>query len=188
MATRRLSGTLTALFVALTIIAMLAAACGGDDAYGNSSIKAASTTAAPTSAAQPQPTTSEIVTVRDSSLGKILSDSAGMTLYTFKNDAAGSGKSACTSACATAWPPLTTTAATIPAPTGVTGALATIARDDGTKQVTYQGQPLYRYAADKSPGDTNGDGVGGVWSAVKLQPSGAAAGGGTPVAADGYNY
>jgi predicted lipoprotein with Yx(FWY)xxD motif len=122
--------------------------------------------------------------VRDSALGKILSDTAGMTLYTFKNDIPGSGKSACAGGCATTWPPLTTSATTIAAPVGVTGALATIARDDGTKQVTYQGRPLYHYAADKAPGDTTGEGVGGVWSAVKLQPSGDA----TPTAADGYRY
>ncbi len=181
MATVRLSGTLTALIVALTVTAAVAAACGDDDGYGGSSTNPTAP-AGSTSAAQSGPSSGEVVKVRDSSLGKILSDGAGMTLYTFKNDAPGSGKSACTGACATAWPPLTTSATTIAAPAGVTGALATITRDDGKMQATYQGQPLYHYAADSAPGDTKGNGVGGVWSVVLIQ----AAGGATPTAAGGY--
>ena len=54
-----------------------------------------------------------------------------------------------------------------PKPAGANGTLATITRDDGTMQVTYNGMPLYGFAADKAPGDTKGDGVGGVWSVAK---------------------
>lgn len=49
----------------------------------------------------------------------------------------------------------------------MTGALATITRADGTTQVTYDGHPLYYYAADVQAGDTNGEGVGGVWHVAK---------------------
>ena len=101
------------------------------------------------------------VKVADTAKGKTLTDGAGLTLYTFDNDKT-AGKSSCNGGCATAWPPLMGAAA----PTGVTGAsgeFTVVTRDDGSKQVAYQGKPLYRFATDKAPGDTNGDGVGGVW-------------------------
>lgn len=102
-----------------------------------------------------------IGTKNTSALGNYLVDDKGMTLYTFKNDA--SGVSNCTGSCATAWPPLSTMAA----PTGgsgVTGTFALITRSDGSMQVSYNGMPLYYFSGDKAAGDTNGQGVGGVWS------------------------
>jgi predicted lipoprotein with Yx(FWY)xxD motif len=102
-----------------------------------------------------------IGTKNTSALGNYLVDDKGMTLYTFKNDS--SGKSTCTGTCATMWPPLSATVA----PTGgsgVTGTFALITRDDGTQQVTYNGMPLYYFSGDKAAGDTNGQGVGGVWA------------------------
>jgi len=82
-----------------------------------------------------------------------------MSLYVFKNDTAGSGTSACNNGCALNWPPLTVPASATPtAGAGVDG-LGTITRDDGTTQVTYDGLPLYRYAADRAPGDENGKSV-----------------------------
>jgi hypothetical protein len=70
-------------------------------------------------------------------------------------------KSTCSGACATAWPPLTVTGT----PTAGTGAtatdLATITRTDGSKQVTYDGHPLYYFAGDKAAGQTNGEGSNG---------------------------
>ena len=86
----------------------------------------------------------------------------GKTLYVFKKD--GPGVSACSGDCATNWPPFTIAANDTLAPgAGVTGALATFKRDDGTMQVTYNGAPLYYFAADKAAGDTNGQGIGGNW-------------------------
>jgi predicted lipoprotein with Yx(FWY)xxD motif len=96
-----------------------------------------------------------------STLGNFLVDDKGMTLYTFKNDA--SGVSNCTAGCATAWPPLSAMAAPTGG-TGVTGMFALIKRADGTMQVTYNGMPLYYFSGDKAAGDTNGQGVGGVWA------------------------
>lgn len=105
------------------------------------------------------------VRVGDSAkLGKVLTDDKGLTLYTFKNDTT-PGKSSCNGGCATNWPPAMATAA--PKVDGATGEFTLITRDDGAKQVAYKGAPLYTYAADKAAGDTNGDGVGGVWSAAK---------------------
>jgi predicted lipoprotein with Yx(FWY)xxD motif len=82
----------------------------------------------------------------------------GMTVYTFTKDTAGSGQSACSGACLTKWPALTVPAGSSPtAGNGVAGQLGTITRaDNGTMQVTYNGLPLYFYAGDNAPGDTNG--------------------------------
>ena len=81
-----------------------------------------------------------------------------MTLYTFDKDVAGSGTSNCTGGCLTNWPALTVAAGDTPTGgAGVTGTLGTITRaDNGAHQVTYNGLPLYFFANDKAPGDTNG--------------------------------
>jgi predicted lipoprotein with Yx(FWY)xxD motif len=96
------------------------------------------------------------------SVGSFLTGEDGKTLYVFKKDTAGTSN--CSGQCATNWPPFTIESSdTLKADDGVTGKLATITRADGTMQVTYNGAPLYYFAADKSAGDTNGQGVGGVW-------------------------
>src|SRR3990170_1183789 len=70
--------------------------------------------------------------------------------------------------CAQAWPPLVVEGAeAATAGAGVSGAIATITRDDGSRQVAYDGHPLYYYAADGKAGDTNGEGVGGFWHVAK---------------------
>lgn len=158
---------------AILLLAWATSACGGDDDYGP-----ASTTASSSSSGA-------AITVRDAgTLGKILSDGSGMTLYTFKSDSPGSGKSACTGSCVSTWPPLTTTASSVTRPEGVPGDLGIITRDDGAKQVTYQGQPLYRYAGDRAPGDTTGHGIGQVWFVAALQASAGA----TETPSTYYNY
>ncbi len=87
----------------------------------------------------------------------LVAGSNGMTVYTFTSDTANSGKSACSGGCLVKWPSVSVPAATAPtAGDGVTGKLGTITRDDGTLEVTYNGLPLYFYAGDKAPGDTNG--------------------------------
>jgi predicted lipoprotein with Yx(FWY)xxD motif len=177
------------LIVILSSIALLAAACGGDDGYGGSS----ATTTPAASGAQASPSAAaasgDVVKVADTSKGKVLTDSSGMTLYTFKTDATTPGKSACNSGCSSTWPALT--ASNVPtAVTGASGAFASITRDDGAKQLTYNGQPLYRYAGDKSPGQTNGDGIGGVWfvASVTAQATSAASPAPTMAADSGNGY
>src|SRR3954471_1382801 len=87
----------------------------------------------------------------------LVAGSNGMTVYTFTKDVKDSGKSACSGDCLAKWPALTVAAGATPsAGTGVTGKLATITRDDGTLQVTYNGLPLYFFINDKAPGDANG--------------------------------
>ena len=99
-------------------------------------------------------------------LGNILADTNGMTLYTWAGDAAGSNMSACSDACATAWPPYLVAedmARSLMMSTRA-GAIA------GTHQVTLDGWPLYHFGRDTAPGDANGDGVdafGASWSVVK---------------------
>ena len=82
----------------------------------------------------------------------------GKTLYVFASDVADSGKSACgAGACIGAWPPFTVDSLDeVKADSAVTGKLALITRDDGAKQVTYNGKPLYYFSGDKAAGDTNG--------------------------------
>ena len=97
----------------------------------------------------------------DATLGKILTDANGMTLYVYAKDTVGS--SACTGACATSWPPLTVSG-TPTLPSGVTGTVSVMTRADGSTQVTYNGKPLYTFSKDTAPGQTTGQGVGAVWS------------------------
>ena len=95
-----------------------------------------------------------------SDVGSYLTDAKGMTLYVFKKDTP--GKSACAGPCASKWPLY------YREKLGALGTLkaedfASIARDDGRKQTTYRGLPLYYFAGDKNPGDTNGQGVNDAW-------------------------
>ena len=110
-------------------------------------------------------------------VGKVLVDSKGMTLYYFQKDQKGSGKSKCSGACASAWPPLLT-GAEAEAMTGVQPSmLGTIKRSDGTTQVTYAGWPLYTFVEDKKPGEDNGTdskAFGASW--YPLHPNGEKAG------------
>jgi len=154
---------------AITALSIFAVACSDDDDGGVSTPVATLPAAEATEPAEAtpeatEPATSGITTIvtRDAGdLGTILTTTDGYTLYTFDNDVAGSGASACDASCAATWPPLP-----VPAPTAssdVTGELGTITRDDGSPQVTYKGKPLYLFSSDAAPGDTNGDGVAGVW-------------------------
>jgi predicted lipoprotein with Yx(FWY)xxD motif len=91
-----------------------------------------------------------------SGVGKVLVDSKGMTLYYFEKDQKGSGKSQCEGACASAWPPLTTSGAPEPMSGVNSSMLGTIERTDGSMQVTYAGWPLYTFVEDRKPGEDNG--------------------------------
>jgi predicted lipoprotein with Yx(FWY)xxD motif len=103
------------------------------------------------------------VKTANSSLGEILVDGKGFTLYVFTADSV--NKSTCSGGCASAWPPLLITD-TIAIPSGMPGSMGAIIRSDNTTQVTYNGWPLYLYGGDDAPGDTKGEGVGGKWHVV----------------------
>jgi predicted lipoprotein with Yx(FWY)xxD motif len=97
------------------------------------------------------------VAVANSRLGRILVDAGGRTLYLFQQDT--STVSTCDGACATSWPPLTTTGNPEGADCVSAAKLGTTKRTDGTTEVTYSGHPLYYYAGDAKPGDTTGQGL-----------------------------
>ena len=99
--------------------------------------------------------------VGNSAKGKVLTDSHGMTLYTFAKDS--KGKSACNGKCAANWPPLMATAGA-----KTEGKYSVITRADGSKQWAYKGKPLYTWVKDKKPGDITGDGfLKGAWHIAK---------------------
>ena len=102
------------------------------------------------------------VKVADSSLGQILVDDKGMTLYMYTKDTNG-GESTCYDRCAVAWPPLLTDGDPV-AGEGADASLFSVTdRTDGTKQVSYAGWPLYYYEKDTKAGDVIGQDVGQVW-------------------------
>jgi predicted lipoprotein with Yx(FWY)xxD motif len=104
-----------------------------------------------------------LATNTDPTLGTILTDTSGKTLYMYTKDDV--GISNCYGGCATAWPPLMATSA--PAlPADLPGVIGTTQRTDGGTQVTYNGMPLYYWVQDQKPGDTTGQNVGGVWFVV----------------------
>jgi predicted lipoprotein with Yx(FWY)xxD motif len=95
------------------------------------------------------------------SMGGMLTEGKGMTLYTFDKDTE-AGKSACSGPCLAAWPALV-------APTDAKpmGEWTVITRDDGTKQWAYKGKPLYTFVHDTKAGEMTGDGKGNVWHTAK---------------------
>jgi len=102
--------------------------------------------------------------VRTGTLGTYLADASGRSLYLFTKDS--SRKSACSGACAKTWPPYLTSGKPLAGRGVSTSKLGTIKRNNGSTQVTYNGHPLYRYAADKAKGETRGQGIGSVWYLV----------------------
>ena len=134
------------------------AACGTVPGYGTGS---------------PAPTQSAGATlsVRSSSLGQIMVDGNGKTLYLFEADKA--TQSTCSGACAQAWPPFTTAGSPRVSAGASQSLVGTTRRSDGTTQVTYAGHPLYFFINDTKPGDTTGEGstaFGAGWDV--LAPNG----------------
>jgi predicted lipoprotein with Yx(FWY)xxD motif len=118
----------------------------------------------------PQAKPAKVAVAAKPSLGKVLVDGRGQTLYMFSKDK--NGKSACTAVCLKAWVPMHT----FGAPTAGSGAKASLLGKSssfpGVTQVTYKGHPLYFFLGDQTPADTKGQGFAGLWHTV--QASGAA--------------
>ncbi len=115
-------------------------------------------------------TSGKLMMAKNDKLGDILTDSQGMTLYTFKKDKP--GESACYDQCAQKWPPLEVKQGTQPmAASGISGKLGQTERKDGSYQVTYNDMPLYYFQGDTKPGETKGQGLGGVWFVVETSPA-----------------
>lgn len=163
----------------IAVFALLIAACGGGD--GGATTTDASDDPTTTPADDPTTTAEDMTTTTaggdtstteaemmdgvhasDTDLGSVLVNGEGFTLYIFTNDT--DGESTCYDACADTWPPIpgdVTIASDLDA-----SIFGTTTRDDGSEQLTVNGMPLYLYAPDAAPGDTNGQGVGGVWFVV----------------------
>lgn len=159
----RSTGTAAAL--GATALVALLAACGSSGSGGSSASGAApgATSSAATSGAA--------LSVVKSSLGAVVAGPDGRTVYMFAKDTKDSGKSTCTGPCLTNWPPVIVAGA--PKASGITGKVGTITTEDGKKQATLGGWPLYYFKGDGAAGDVTGQGInafGGLWWA--LSPSG----------------
>lgn len=170
--------TLLAAVLAVPLAALSVAACGGS---GNSDA---------TAAAGPPKTpdgTAATIGVASTSLGNVLVDSQGRTIYLFQKDSG--TKSACSGACAVAWPPVRTSAKPTVGSGLTASKVGTTPRSDGKPQVTYNGHPLYLFQNDQAAGDANGQGVnafGAAWyvmspagDAITTSGSSSNAGGGS---------
>jgi predicted lipoprotein with Yx(FWY)xxD motif len=112
-----------------------------------------------------------VITTATTSAGSVLTDGSGRAVYLWVKDTGNT--SACSGACAGAWPPVTTTSTATASGGASASDLGTITRSDGTKQVTYDGHPLYYYAGDSGSGMASGQGsdsFGAKWWLVS--PSG----------------
>lgn len=145
---------------AIAVVAVVVTACGGDVAEAPDPSDAAESA----DGRDPDPADAggaATVTVAATSLGEVLVDADGMTLYVFEPDER--GPSTCVDACAANWPPLIVDDAPEAGEGVDPSMLGTVERDDGTMQVTYDGWPLYGWIADDAPGDVTGQGVEDVW-------------------------
>jgi predicted lipoprotein with Yx(FWY)xxD motif len=101
---------------------------------------------------------------QNATLGAILVDGNGMTLYAWKNDQP--GISTCNAKCLANWPPLLATGM-VTAGAGLNASdFGTTQTTDGKTMVTYNNEPLYYFIGDKAAGDTKGQGIGNVWFVV----------------------
>jgi predicted lipoprotein with Yx(FWY)xxD motif len=181
---------------------LVAAGCGASGGSPSASGPAPEASAPAPEASAPAPEASapaaseaageeyEINVATDPTLGDILVGEDGKTLYVFTKDTG--GNSACNDDCATTWPPFALEEdEEVVAGDGVTGVLATIARDDGSLQITYAGAPLYYFANDAAAGDVNGQGINDVWFVATPSgtsgPSGSSGTGGDEYSRGGSN-
>jgi predicted lipoprotein with Yx(FWY)xxD motif len=167
-------------------VALILAGCAGQSGGGASPTPGAPapTEAAVASQAPGGSPEAYSVDVASGAMGSYLVGEDGRTLYLLTKDSAGT--STCTDACAANWPPFTLDSGeTVAAGSGVTGTIGTIKRPDGTTQAVINGVPLYYFKGDSASGDTNGQGVQGVWFLVS--PSGTPLNA-TPSASGGYSY
>jgi len=170
----------TSFSVTAVIAAVWLAGCTGAASPSPSPSPAAPSTApspSPSPSASPEASASpsasaagetgnyEVKVGTSATVAKFLAGEDGKTLYVFKQDTANTSN--CNGSCTQTWPPFTLDSGEkVTAGKGVTGKLSTFARADGTKQVAYNGAPLYYYAPDQKAGDVMGEGKGGVWFAA----------------------
>ena len=150
---RARAGRIRSRVLGSATVAIAAVACG--KAYATRESEATSALAQALSSASAQ------------SVGRYLTDANGRAVYMFVIDS--KNFSACTGACAGAWPPLSTPAALSGNATVQAELIGRITRSDGRAQVTYNEMPIYYYHGDERPGDIKGQGknaFGGLWYLV----------------------
>lgn len=137
-------------FIIATLVILALTGCGSKDKKADTSTTTTTAKAAALAGT---------VNVGTTDLGKVLVDTNGMTLYLYEKDSADESK--CVDACAESWPPLS---GSTDVGTGLESwKLTTITRADGTKQLVFNGHPLYLWQGDSKAGDTTGEGVSGFY-------------------------
>jgi predicted lipoprotein with Yx(FWY)xxD motif len=162
--TRRKPSTILAGAAVIPLVALAVAGCGGGDDDGGQA------TAAPPKTKSGSAATIGVET--SGSLGKILADSQGRTIYLFEKDTGAT--STCSGECAVDWPPVTANGKPTVGNGLAPSKVGTTKRSDGSRQVTYNEHPLYLFEGDHNPGDVNGQGInafGAAWYVVS--PGGA---------------
>ncbi|RQW96813.1 hypothetical protein [Micromonospora globispora] len=169
------------VIVASAMVALTACAPAGYDGANSSAAEPVAVAAAEPTAAEPEATataeaadqappadvrlTEQLVGKKLPRMGAVVTDQDGWVLYRFDKDSADPPSSNCVDKCAQVWPPALTDGN--PQLRGVSDdKVGTITRQDGTRQLTVGGWPVYRYIGDKKPGQWKGQGVGGTWFVV----------------------
>jgi predicted lipoprotein with Yx(FWY)xxD motif len=182
ISTSRIRSLVATVAISLGAASIVACGSGGSGGSGGNSGTAISTSLKTASGR-----VATIGLADNAALGRVLVDPRGRTLYLFQKDAA--GKSACGAACAAAWPPLRAKGEPVTAQGLTSSKLGITSRPNGTRQVTYNGHPLYRYTGDTRPGDANGQGLsafGAPWFAVSSAGTVVSRPGSNPGSASGY--
>ena len=160
------------LGVPLAVALLAAAACSSGSSSGAASGGGYGGGYGGAAGASSAAATAMTIETHTGSAGTFLTDGSGRSVYMFAKD--GTNASACSGACASAWPPVTTAGSPAASGGAKSSDLGTLTRSNGAKQVTYDGHALYYFAGDSSAGQTNGqgvDGFGAKWWLVA--PSGA---------------
>ena len=154
-------GSAKVLAIGLCLAASaLLVACGNNDESSSTSTAASSSSSGGSSG--------DLSLAEAGDLGQVLIGPDGNTVYLFEKDTSADA-STCSGACAKEWPPLTVKGRALAGDAVDAAKLTTLKRDDGSTQIAYNGHPLYFYAGDTAPGDTNGNGIdefGALWYAV----------------------
>jgi predicted lipoprotein with Yx(FWY)xxD motif len=195
---RRMSGPAklaTGVGAAVGAAVLVAACSSGSSSTGAAAANSPAASAPGSAAASGGPSGSGATVIKTATMSSstFLTDGSGRAVYLWAKDT--SGMSACSGACAGAWPPVTTTGTATAAGSAKASDLGTITRSDGTKQVTYDGHPLYYFSGDSGSGTAAGqgnDGFGAKWwlvgpsgSDVTTSVSSFSAGGAAPAAPAG---
>jgi predicted lipoprotein with Yx(FWY)xxD motif len=142
--------------LAIVPVVLALAACGSSGSGSTSTASKAASQASATSASSPV-----LMVASKAKVGSVLVDAQGRTLYRYTPDK--TSMSTCTGACAKFWPPATIQGSGNLSVAGLKGTVSTTTRSDGSKQLVFDGKPLYRFAEDTSKADASGQGVQNIW-------------------------